>query len=281
MSTIAVVSERFVGRTAIVTGGGSGIGAALTGALVAAGARVWCADIDPAAAERVAAAARGPGTVTAVLLDVTDAEAVRSLVDGVVADAGRIDLMFNNAGIVLGGQTHLLTLEQWNRIIDINVRGVVHGVHAAYPHMIAAGSGHIVNTASAAGLMASGLLTSYSTTKFAVVGLSDALRSEAGVHGVGVTVVCPSAVETPILDKGGVGDFRGRAFLLGAEKTKHAYSPQRLAEDVLVAVARDRARVVVPRRTRIGWLLSRIAPGFIERRMADYVRQELRAMDEH
>ncbi|MFC3964118.1 SDR family NAD(P)-dependent oxidoreductase [Nocardia jiangsuensis] len=266
---------RFTGRSALVTGGGSGIGAALTRALVAAGARVHCADIDAAAAARVAAAATGPGSAVGVELDVTDAVAVAAAVAAATAPTGRLDLLFNNAGIVIGGPTEELTLEQWNRIIDINLRGVVHGVQAAYPRMIAAGTGHIVNTASAAGLMASGLLTSYCATKFAVVGLSEALRTEAVHHGVGVTVVCPSAVETPILDSTDSSGFAGRAFFLGAENTERAYSPERLAADVLAAVARDRARVVVPGRTRVGWLVGRAAPGFLARRTARYVGTRL------
>lgn len=267
--------SRFAGRSALVTGGGSGIGAALVDALVTAGAHVHCADIDGAAAARVAEAARGPGTATAVVLDVTDAAAVERAVAGAAAASGRLDLLFNNAGIVIGGPTEQLTLEQWNRIIDINLRGVVHGVQAAYPRMVAAGTGHIVNTASAAGLMASGLLTSYCATKFAVVGLSDALRSEAVHHGVGVTVVCPSAVETPILDSATGSGFSGRSFFLGAERTARAYSPQRLATEVLAAVAGNRPRVVVPGRTRLGWYVSRLAPGFLAGRTADYVRTQL------
>ncbi|WP_019927198.1 SDR family oxidoreductase [Nocardia sp. BMG111209] len=267
--------DRFSGRSAIVTGGGSGIGAALTSALTAVGCDVWCADIDLEAAKRVVAGLPGPGRGIAARLDVTDSAAVQQLVTDVVSDAGTLDFMFNNAGIVIGGETQLLSLQQWNRIIDINLRGVVHGVHAAYPHMIAAGSGHIVNTASAAGLMASGLLTSYSTTKFAVAGLSNALRAEAARYGVRVTVVCPSAVETPILDSEGVGDFPGRRFYLDAEKTRRAYSPDRLATDILAAVARDAPWIVVPRRTHIGWLIGRIAPGFLHRRMTKYIQQQL------
>ena len=118
----------FAGKTAVVTGGGSGIGAALCRALVGAGADVLCTDIDGEAAAAVAAAARGPGSARAARLDVTDAAAVQAAVDGVAARAGRLDLMFNNAGIAWGGDTELLTLDQWNAIIDVNIRGVVHGV---------------------------------------------------------------------------------------------------------------------------------------------------------
>lgn len=148
------------GRSAIVTGGGSGIGAALTRALVAAGAHVLCADMDPNTAEAVASVAAGPGTARARRVDVTSAEEVGAAVDDLVAEHGRIDLMFNNAGISLLGDTETLTLEHWSSIIDVNIRGVVHGVHAAYPRMVAQRGGHIVNTASMGGLMAAGLLTS-------------------------------------------------------------------------------------------------------------------------
>jgi NAD(P)-dependent dehydrogenase (short-subunit alcohol dehydrogenase family) len=187
----------FAGKQAIVTGAGSGIGAALCRALVNAGAEVVCTDIDGDAAERTATALNA----RSARLDVTDADGVQAAVDEVVNRAGRLDLMFNNAGIVWGGDSELLTLDQWNAIIDVNIRGVVHGVAAAYPQMIRQGHGHIVNTASMAGLTAAGQITSYVMTKHAVVGLSLALRSEAVSRGVGVLVVCPSAVETPILDK--------------------------------------------------------------------------------
>ena len=141
------------------------------------------------------------------------------------ADAGALDVMFNNAGISIGGETEELTLDHWNSIIDVNIRGVVHGVHAAYPVMVRQGSGHIVNTASMGGLMAAGLLTSYVMTKHAVVGLSLALRSEAAAHGVGVTAVCPSAVDTPILDKGAVGRFHGRDYFLKGQGVRRPLDP--------------------------------------------------------
>lgn len=272
------MTASYVGRTAIVTGGASGIGAALTSALTAAGARVTCADLDLRGAEQVCADAPGPGVAVPVLLDVTDAAAVQQVVDRVVAEHGHLDLMFNNAGILVAGETHLLTLEAWNRIIDVNLRGVVHGVHAAYPVMMRAGSGQIVNTASAAGLMAAGMMTSYCATKHAVVGLSLSLRSEAAAFGVGVTVICPSAVETPILDKGGVGAFPGRSFLLEAERNAAPYSPERLATEILAAAAADKAILVVPARTRFGWFLGRMSPRLMQWMLRRFVRRQQAAM---
>jgi len=252
----------FEGKQAIVTGAGSGIGAALCRALVGAGAHVVCTDIDAEAAARTAAELGD--RARAARLDVTDAAAVQSAVDEVVDRAGRLDLMFNNAGICWGGDTELLTLDQWNAIIDINLRGVVHGVAAAYPQMLRQGHGHIVNTASMAGLAAAGQITSYVTTKHAVVGLSMALRSESVPRGVGVLVVCPAAVETPILDKGAIGGFVGRDYFLQTQGGK-PYDADRLAKDVLRAVEKNKAILVKPRIARVQWLFARVAPTLLNR----------------
>ncbi|PJK20637.1 SDR family NAD(P)-dependent oxidoreductase [Mycolicibacterium goodii] len=257
----------FAGKTAIVTGAGSGIGAALCRALSDAGADVLCTDIDADAAVRTA---DGLGARSA-RLDVTDAAAVQATVDDVVARAGRLDLMFNNAGIVWGGDTELLTLDQWNAIIDVNIRGVVHGVAAAYPQMIRQGRGHIVNTASMAGLAAAGQLTSYVMSKHAVVGLSLALRPEAAARGVGVLAVCPAAVETPILDKGAVGGFVGRDYFLQGQGMKTAYDPDRLAADTLRAIERNKALLVKPRRAHASWVFARLAPGLMQRLSVRFV----------
>ncbi len=268
----------FNGKQAIVTGAGSGIGAALSRALVAAGADVLCTDIDGDAAAQTARQSTGPGTARSAILDVTDAAAVQAGVDDVVSRAGRLDLMFNNAGIVWGGDTELLTLDQWNAIIDVNIRGVVHGVAAAYPVMIRQGHGHIVNTASMAGLVPAGRLTSYAMTKHAVVGLSLALRSEAAVHGVDVLVVCPGAVETPILDKGAVGDFEGRSFFLTGQRGSTGYDPDLLAGDVLRAIEQKRGMLVVPKIAHAGWLAVRLAPTLMQRASARMIarRRQLR-----
>ena len=196
---------------------------------------------------------------------------MQSAVDEVVDRTGRLDLMFNNAGIVWGGDTELLTLDQWNAIIDVNIRGVVHGVAAAYPQMIKQGNGHIVNTASMAGLTAAGQITSYVMTKHAVVGLSLALRSEAAAHGVGVLAVCPSAVETPILDKGAIGGFVGRNYFLQGQGVKTAYDADRLALDTLKAIERNKALLVKPRRAHAQWVLARLAPGFMQRMSIKFI----------
>jgi NAD(P)-dependent dehydrogenase (short-subunit alcohol dehydrogenase family) len=264
----------FVGKSAIVTGGASGIGAALGKALVAAGAHVVLADLDGDGASRVAGSLKGPGSARGVRLDVTDADAVEVLAEEVVEEHGRLDLMFNNAGITLLGETEKLTLAQWNTIIDVNIRGVVHGVAAAYPRMIAQRGGAIINTASMGGLMAGGLLTSYVMTKHAVVGLSLALRSEAALHDVGVTVVCPAAVDTPILDKGEFGSVKGRDYYLKGQGIKRPVDPNVLAAKVLEAVSANKAMVIEPVQARIAWRLNRIAPGYIQKAAAAFAAKQ-------
>lgn len=264
--------DKFEGKQAVVTGAGSGIGAALCRALVAAGADVLCTDLDEDAAERTAA---GLGQrARSARVDVTDAAAVQAVVDDVVERAGGVDLMFNNAGITWAADTEQLTLEHWNSIIDVNIRGVVHGVAAAYPHMIHQGHGFIVNTASMAGLAAAGQITSYVMSKHAVVGLSLALRSEAAAHNVGVLAICPTAVETPILDKGLITGIDGRAFYRMGQRSKEFYDPDRLARQTLRAIARNRALLVVPRKAYAGWLLARYAPGLMQRMSIRFVARQ-------
>jgi NAD(P)-dependent dehydrogenase (short-subunit alcohol dehydrogenase family) len=257
-------------RTALVTGGASGIGAALARALVGRGDSVVIADLDSAGASAVADELnqQGFGRARAEGLDVRDAESVRSVVEEAHCRDGRLDLLFNNAGIGVGGAVEELTLSHWERAIDVNLRGVVHGVAAAYPIMLRQGHGHIVNTASVAGLIPAPFITPYSMTKHAVVGLSLSLRGEAAAHGVRVSALCPGTVDTAILDRGNPRDLPGVRTLDGREYvTKVAgapYSADALATDVLRAVERNRPVIVAPRRARVAWRLHRAVPWIVE-----------------
>jgi NAD(P)-dependent dehydrogenase (short-subunit alcohol dehydrogenase family) len=253
---------RFAGATALVTGGASGIGRALGEQLVAAGAHVTLADIDGAKAERAASELGGGGTARGVQLDVRDARAFQDVVE----EVGDLDLLFNNAGISIGGPTHDLTAAHWDRVIDVNLRGVVHGVLAAYPAMVERGRGHIVNTASAAGLAAPPFVAAYAATKHAVVGLSLSLRAEAALHGVRISVLCPGSVETGILDRLPDPDLpptasppvTARAYLAVARQTP--VPADRLAQQALRRVARNHGIIVLPASARALWYLQRLSP---------------------
>ncbi len=262
--------SHFEGKVAVVTGAASGIGRALAGALARRGATVVLADIDEAGAKLAAdeLAAGPPGRASAAALDVTDAAAVKELVECTARDHGHLDFMFNNAGVGIVGEVTELTLAHWERAIDVNLRGVVHGVVAAYPIMVDQGRGHIVNTASLAGIIPSPMLTPYGMTKHGVVGLSTSLRMEASEHGVRVSALCPGVIETPLLDKGNPPDLPevagvpdGRELLTRA--VGRAYPAANLAEDALDGVARNRPLIVTPAHARIPWRLYRLSPRLV------------------
>lgn len=267
---------------ALITGGGSGIGAAAGTLMAKNGDTVILADIDQDAADDVAAAiVAAGGKAESAALDVRDGRAFDALVDRVVADHGRIDLIFNNAGIGVGGPIEDLTIEHWQRVVDVNIMGVVNGIRAAYPHMIEQGDGHIVNTASLAGLVPSPMLAPYAMTKHAVVGLSLSLRPEAAVHGVRVTALCPGPTETPILDSKGPHDLApnesvsARDLLLKAAGEIHPVED--LAEDLLKGIAENKSYIVAPRRARLAWWLQRLSPSYLERnahRLVAWARRE-------
>lgn len=265
----------FAGRTAIITGGASGIGRALGAALVAGGARVVLADIDGDAAAHAATELAPPARTGASIeghhLDVRDEEAFASLVEVTAQRHGGLDLLFNNAGLSMGGPTHELTSAHWDRMIEVNIRGVVNGVLAAYPRMIEQGHGHIVNTASMAGLAAPPFVTAYALTKYAVVGLSTGLRAEAALHGVQISVLCPGSVETPILDRQPDPDLPARA---SATVTARQYltavgqkpvDVEGFARRALDQVARNRSIIVVPASAKPLWYLQRLSPSLMDR----------------
>ncbi|NRQ36757.1 SDR family NAD(P)-dependent oxidoreductase [Nonomuraea sp. NN258] len=247
-------------KRAIVTGGASGIGRAVARELAHRGVAVTVADLDETSGKAVAA----EFGLDFALLDVTDAAAVAALVRSVKDEHGRLDLMFNNAGIAIGGTTEELTLDHWNRAIEVNLRGVVHGVHAAYPVMLAQGHGHIVNTASLAGLVPAPLMLPYTTTKHAVVGLSLALRAEAAAHGVRVSVVCPGFTDTPLLDHANPGlpatSLGSNARSAAVRATGRLYPVDDLAGDIIRGVARNKALIVAPAVGRAAWRGARLWP---------------------
>jgi NAD(P)-dependent dehydrogenase (short-subunit alcohol dehydrogenase family) len=260
----------FDGAAAIVTGGASGIGRALGEALAGRGARVVLADVQEDLARAVAEGIRGKGgSATAAALDVTDFGAVRRLIEATFEREGRLDYLFNNAGIGILGEARYYSIDDWTRILDVNLRGVIHGVQAAYPLMVQQGFGHIVNTASGAGLMPAPLVVGYCTTKYAVVGLSTSLRIEAATAGVRVSVLCPGVVRTPALIDG--GRFGRVVQPIPPEVQRALIDPQRpmppdrFARRALAAVARNRAIVVIPTSWKVLWGLYRVSPaiGFL------------------
>lgn len=253
----------FTGKVAFITGGASGIGAALSNELTAAGAQVWIADRQIQAADELAQRLRAKGaTAHAVELDVRDPAAFQRAIDETVRSGGRIDYLFNNAGIGIGGEVDSLTLDDWTDIIDVNLRGVIHGVQSAYPVMIRQGSGHIVNTASMAGLITTTAQAGYTATKHAVVALSKAMRVEAATHGVRVSVLCPGVVRTPILTGGEYGRNKSvsRENQLKLGEALRPMDADVFADKALRGVLRNEAIIVIPRWWKALWYLERLSP---------------------
>jgi NAD(P)-dependent dehydrogenase (short-subunit alcohol dehydrogenase family) len=259
------MSSHYVGKVAIITGGASGIGAALAKELAKGGAELVLADRQLDLAESVAAAIRaGGGKATASELDVRSLPSMTRVVEDTVTRCGALDYFFNNAGIGVGGEMDRYTQSDWDDVIDVNLRGVTHGIQAAYPVMVRQRSGHIINTASMAGLVGAAGEGSYTATKHAVVGLSKALRVEARRHDVRVSVLCPGAIRTPILTGGKFGrlNFVG----LSDEKMLEMWAMLRpmdvdvFARKALRAIARDEAIIVLPRWWKAFWYIERVSP---------------------
>jgi NAD(P)-dependent dehydrogenase (short-subunit alcohol dehydrogenase family) len=192
--------ERLEGRAAVVTGAASGIGLAVTEAFVAEGMRVTMADVVVESLQANADRLTEIGAeVQAVVTDVRDPDAVERLAQAAVDRFGHLHVAVNNAGIVNGGNSWELPLDEWHRVIDVNLWGVIHGVRAFVPRILASGEeGHVVNTASMAAVMAIKRLGPYTVAKHGVLGLSDVLRAELDAIGapVGVSVVMPGMIKS-------------------------------------------------------------------------------------
>ncbi len=192
------------GNVAVITGGASGIGLAVAEALIAEGMSVVLADIDAPKLRDVEARLTEDGASVATMVCNTTSEAeVNALVEFAVATFGGVHVMFNNAGIAAMGDAWRDPMALWQRIVDVNLYGVIHGIRAVLPVMEQQGVGHIVNTASMAGLTAAPGAAPYFATKHAVVGLSESLFIELDLTGspIGTSVLCPGFVNTPLMDK--------------------------------------------------------------------------------
>lgn len=239
--------NKFHDKVAIVTGAASGIGRALVERLAGLGAKALVlTDIDEEGLHEVAGALRTSGLdVSTVLLDVTAFEDVKKVVGETAAKYGRLDLMFNNAGVAPSGSFSESYPQVWSRTLDINVNGILNGTWAAYERMAAQGFGHIINTASLAGLVPSPGAAVYAAAKHAVVGFSTSFRAEASLKGVGVSVVCPAWVNTNIRAT------TVRQLALSSDQLPNlapgfSITAEQCAGAILRGAARNRAVITVP-----------------------------------
>ncbi|MFJ6465144.1 SDR family oxidoreductase [Streptomyces sp. NPDC091387] len=262
-------ADRFGGQLVLVTGAAGGIGRATAFAFAEAGARVVAVDRDADGAARTAELARliGAPAAWAETVDVSDEQAMEKLAEKVAAEYGIVDVLVNNAGIGLSGSFLETTTEDWKHVLDVNLWGVIHGCRLFGKQMAERGQGgHIVNTASAAAYQPSRALPAYSTSKAAVLMLSECLRAELAEKSIGVSAVCPGIVNTNITatthfagtDAAEERRLRKRTSKLYGVRN---YPPEKVAEAILRAVVRNQAVVPVTPESHAARFLSRVSPG--------------------
>lgn len=256
------------GKVAVVTGAGSGIGRSTARLLARRGARVHVADVNESSAQQVAGEIEAAGgSAAAHLLDVSDPDAVEALAAAVFASDSRVDILHNNAGIGHAANIEATTIEDWQRVINVNLLGVAYGVQAFVPRMLAQASpATIVNTASEAGLVPTAKMAPYTTSKFGVVGMSEALNAELAPRGIRVIAICPGIINTAIVRtgivRGDIAEVHDKAI---AFYSRRGASPDVVAEAILKAIAKPKLIVPVPKsHVLVPYLVHRLSPRLIQ-----------------
>jgi len=255
----------FKDAVAIVTGGASGIGKALCDELASQGCEVIIYDRQIDLAKQVAASICQKGfNAEAIEGNVTDFSQINQLIQKIVNRTGRIDYLFNNAGICYFGDVIHNTIEDWQDVLAVNLNGVINGIQAVYPIMAKQGFGHIVNTASMAGLVPIPGIVSYTASKHAVVGISTSLRVEAASLGIRISVLCPGLIRTQIIQGGGVyGKILNNApqrLLDEAAEQMHPMEPNVFAKKAIKDIAKNKSIIIYPSFWKLGWWLNRFSP---------------------
>jgi NAD(P)-dependent dehydrogenase (short-subunit alcohol dehydrogenase family) len=268
--------DQFTNKVAIVTGGGMGLGQALCEELAQRGAVVVIADMNEQAARQMAERLQQHGAqAQAIQVDVAHEAEVAHLIEHTVAEYGQLDYLFNNAGIAIGGDARDLSVDQWRRVLDVNLLGEVYGTLYAYQVMVRQGHGHIVNISSLSGLIPQPGNAPYCTSKHGIVGFSLSLRFEGADLGVKVSAVCPGDMKTSIYENMVVVNMP-REEIVRVSRRSHYLMPQQSAQEaariILRGVVRNQALIVFPTAVQVIWRLYRWVPSLIYRVMRHRMR---------
>jgi NAD(P)-dependent dehydrogenase (short-subunit alcohol dehydrogenase family) len=262
MYSVAMTSSSFAGKTCVITGAASGIGRATAVALAKAGAVLCLTDANAVGLRELARELEGGGArvLVARALDVSNIDAVRRFAQAVHGEVPSVDLLFNIAGIAVWGSVETLRHEDYRRVIDVNLMGPIHLIECFVPPMIHAGrGGHVVNVASAAGLFGLPWHAAYSASKFGLRGLSEVLRFDLRRHGIHVSLVCPGAVDTGLvqtLQVRGVDADHPALAELRRRFRAHAVTPERAAAAMLRGVAGRRSLIFTSADVRVGHFIQ-------------------------
>ncbi|MBI9075420.1 MAG: SDR family oxidoreductase [Desulfatibacillum sp.] len=230
------------GKKALVTGAASGIGRATALALAGKGAVLFITDINELGLKQTAQEIENQGGTVALAkaLDISDHEAVRGLAQEIHGAHGALDILMNNAGVALFAQPQDVTMEDWRKIINVNLWGVIHGIECFIPEMVKSGKGgHVVNVSSTAGLFGLPWHLAYCASKHGVVGMSEVLRYDLHKYNIKVTVVCPGAVNTGILDSVKIKAAASNVEHLKAKFRKMALTPEKVGGQIVRAIEKN------------------------------------------
>jgi NAD(P)-dependent dehydrogenase (short-subunit alcohol dehydrogenase family) len=255
----------FNAKVAVVTGGGAGIGREICLYLARSGAIVVAADRNSEGAAETARQIQAlGGRGRPAVLDVSCREEMETLINETVEREDRIDYLFNNAGVSVNGEFGDIPPEEWERVFAVNLWAVIYGCYAVYPHMQRQGSGHIINTASLAGLFPGGPYTPYVSSKHAVVGFSQSLRGEARQYGIKVSTLCPGYLHTDIQGSTPVySAYMEEERNLKLERRGSFKGPETCIGQMMRGVRRNGTIIIAPARQRLFWWLYRLAPAFM------------------
>jgi len=255
---------KLAGKTVVVTGAGSGIGRATALAFARQGAQLAACDVDQARLDALASEL-GERALVVRRVDVADRAQMAAFAAAVHAAVPAVDVIVNNAGVAVGGAFLDTSLDDWDWLLGINLRGVVHGCHFFVPPMARRRTGHVINIASILGIYPAANVTAYVASKFAVLGFSQSLRAELAAHSVGVTAICPGMIATAIVADGRMSGALGGRKAKVVEAFKKGISPDRVAETIVDAVRTNPAVRTVGRDAWAIHQLTRLAPRTVAR----------------